>query len=112
AVSGLWIPEKEYEYIVEARSLEKEYPNIIFLPGSPLLDIINGTYLDRASWEMDVEYPTWKTDLPKLKRNTFAVDGQKFTLLKDGFYKSTFTVEVMEKKKIIKKTKHFIVYGE
>lgn len=111
AVSGLWMSEKEYEYIREAESLEKEYPDIIFLPGSPLLDVINGKYLDRASWEMDVEYPTWKTDLQKLNANVFAVDEQRFTLLKDGFYKSTFTVEVMKKKKIIKKTKHFIVYG-
>ncbi|WP_160136446.1 hypothetical protein [Chryseobacterium sp. c4a] len=112
AVSGLWISEQEYEYIVEAENLEKEYPYIIFLPGSPLLDVINGKYLDRASWEMDVEYPTWKTDLPKLKAHTFAVDEKKFSLFKDGFYKSSFTVEVMKNKKIIKKTKHFVIYGE
>ncbi|SHL90537.1 hypothetical protein [Chryseobacterium contaminans] len=112
AVSGLLMSEKEYEYIIEAKNLEKEYPNIIFLPGSPLLDVINGKYINRASWEMDVEYPTWKTDLYKLNANVFAVDEKRFTLLKDSFYKSTFTVEIMKKKRIIKKTKHFIVYGE
>ncbi|REC59085.1 hypothetical protein DRF65_27810 [Chryseobacterium pennae] len=111
AVSGLLMSEKEYEYIKESENLEKEYPNIIFLPGSPLLDVVNGKYLDRASWEMDVEYPKWKTDLPKLDANIFAVDEKKFTLFKDGFYKSSFTVEVMKKKKIIKKTKYFVIYG-
>lgn len=112
AVSGLLMSEKEYEYIAEAEVLEKEYPDIIFLPGSPLLDVINGKYLDRASWEMDVEYPTWKTDLPKIDTHIFAVDEKRFILFKDGFYKSSFTVEVMNKKKMIKKTKHFIIYGE
>lgn len=111
AVSGLLIPEKEYDYIMEAQSLSSQYPNIVFLPGSPLLDVIHGKYPDRASWEMDVEYPQWKTDISRLNTNVFAVDEKKFTLFKDGFYKSTFTVEVMKKKKIVKKTEHFTMYG-
>ncbi|AZA77641.1 hypothetical protein EG347_08990 [Chryseobacterium sp. G0186] len=112
AVSGLLIPEKEYEYIMEAKSLGSQYPDIVFLPGSPLLDVIRGKYPDRASWEMDVEYPQWKTDLSRLHNSIFAVDEKKFTLFKDGFYKSTFTVEVMKKKRIVKKTEHFTIYGE
>ncbi|WP_106914935.1 hypothetical protein [Chryseobacterium aurantiacum] len=112
AVSGLLIPEKEYEYIMEAKNLSLQYPDIVFLPGSPLLDVIHGKYPDRASWEMDVEYPQWKTDLSKLNNNVFAIDEEKFTLFKDGFYKSTFTVEVMKKKKIVKKTEHFTMYED
>ncbi|MCD1115861.1 hypothetical protein [Chryseobacterium turcicum] len=110
SVSGLLISENEYFYILEAQQISKEYKEIIFLPGSPILDIINTRFHNRASWEMDVEYPSWKTDLKKLKTNIIAVDNQQ-SYYKEGFYKSSFTLEQIKQKKIIKKTKYFTIYG-
>lgn len=110
AVSGLLISENEYFYILEAQQIDKEYEEVIFLPGSPILDIINTKFHNRASWEMDVEYPSWKTDLKKLKNSVIAVDNQQ-DYYKEGFYKSSFTLEQIKQKKIIKKTKYFTIYG-
>jgi hypothetical protein len=109
AISGLLISENEYNYISEAKNLNKEFKNIIFVPGSPLLDVINNSYPNRASWEMDVEYPNWKKDMEKQKNNFIALDNEQS--FKEGFYKSSFTKAIIENKKIIKKTKYFTIYG-
>lgn len=109
AISGLMISEKENNYISEAQKLNQEYKNLIFVPGSPLLDLINNNFPNRASWEMDVEYPNWKSDVNSLKIHFIAVDNMQS--YKDGFYKSSFTKTVISNKKIIKKTKFFTIYG-
>ncbi|MBB6372691.1 hypothetical protein [Chryseobacterium shigense] len=111
AVSGLLVSEKEYSYILEAQQINKLHKDVIFLPASPLLDIINVSYLNRASWEMDVEYPSWKSDLQKFKRNTIAVDNSLFPYYKEGFFISSITLELMKQKKVIRKTKYFTVYS-
>lgn len=110
AVSGLLISEKEYSYILESQQIHKEHKDIVFLPASPLLDIINGSFPNRASWEMDIEYPNWKSDLQKLKTNTIAVDNSLLSYYKEGFFVSSITFELMKQKRIIKKTKYFTVY--
>lgn len=109
AVSGLLISEKENNYISEAQKLNQEYKNLIFVPGSPLLDLINHNFPNRASWEMDVEYPNWQSDADSLKTHVIAVDNMQS--YKEGFYKSSFTKTVISNKKIIKKTKSFTIYG-
>lgn len=111
SVSGLLISDRDHEYLLEAKKIYEDYKNVIFLPSSPLLDVINESYQDRASWEMDVEYPNWKNDISKLNSNIFAVDDEQFKIFKDGFYKSSLTIEITKRKKIIKKTKHFTIYG-
>lgn len=110
SISGLFISEREYSYLIESRKIKEEYEDVVFLPGSPILDIINENFITRASWEMDVEYPNWKNDFLKLKTNTVAIDNQQFEIFKEGFYKSSFTVEMTKQKKIIKKTKYFTIY--
>lgn len=110
SISGLWISEHEYQYVTEAQEINKIYKHVIFLPGSPILDIINTSFPNRASWEMDVEYPNWKQDLSKLKTNVIAVDNAQ-SYYKEGFYKSSITLELIKQKKIIKKTKYFTIYG-
>lgn len=110
SVSGLLISENDYFYILEAQQINKTYKNVIFLPGSPLLDLINFNFPNRASWEMDVEYPNWKSDFYKLKDNIIAVDNKQ-NYYKEGFYISSFTLESIKRKKIIKKTKYFTIYG-
>jgi hypothetical protein len=111
AVSGLLVSEKEYSYILEAQQIHKIHKDVIFLPASPLLDIINASFLNRASWEMDIEYPSWKSDLQKIKTNTIAVDNNLLHYYKDGFFVSSITLELMKQKKAIKKTKYFTIYG-
>lgn len=111
AVSGLLVSEKENSYILEAQEIHKMHKDVIFLPASPLLDIINASFLNRASWEMDVEYPSWKSDLQKLKTNTIAVDNNLLHYYKEGFFVSSMTFEIMKQKKAIKKTKYFTIYG-
>jgi hypothetical protein len=59
---------------------------------------------------MDVEYPSWKTDIYKLKTNIITIDNKQY-YYKEGFYKSSFTLELIKNKKIIKKTKHSTIYG-
>lgn len=110
SVSGLLISENEYFYILESREINRTYKGVIFLPGSPILDVINTNFPNRASWEMDVEYPSWKEDLSKLKNNIIAVDNKQ-SYYKEGFYISSFTLELIKQKKIIKKTKYFTIYG-
>ncbi|WP_312078000.1 hypothetical protein [Chryseobacterium sp.] len=109
AISGLLISEKENSYILEAQKLNRDYKNIIFVPGSPLIDIINTSFPNRASWEMDVEYPNWKKDVKDLTQNIIAVD--KAQSFRNGFFKSSFTAQLIEGKKIIKQTKYFTIYG-
>jgi hypothetical protein len=111
AVSGLLVSEKEYSYILEAQRIHKVHKNIIFLPASPLLDIINTSFLNRASWEMDIEYPSWKSELQKLKTNPIAVDNNLFHYYKKGFFVSSITLELMKQKKAIRKTKYFTIYS-
>lgn len=110
SISGLLISENEYFYILEAKKINHYYKDVIFLPGSPILDIINMSFPNKASWEMDVEYPNWKEDLSKLKNNIIAVDNTQ-NYYKEGFYISSFTLELIKQKKIIKKTKYFTIYG-
>ncbi|MFC7348100.1 hypothetical protein ACFQO9_15385 [Chryseobacterium zhengzhouense] len=110
SISGLLISENEYFYILEAQQINKNYKDVIFLPGSPILDIINLNFPNRASWEMDIEYPNWKRDLNKLKTNIIAVDNKQ-NYYKEGFYISSFALELIKRKKIIKKTKYFTIYG-
>jgi len=111
AVSGLLVSEKEYAYIKEAQQINKKHRDVIFLPASPLLDIINASYPDRASWEIDIEYPSWKNDFKRLKNNTIAVDNNLFVNYKEGFFISSITLELMKHKKIIEKTENFTVYS-
>ncbi|MGG5210681.1 hypothetical protein ACQWU4_17275 [Chryseobacterium sp. MIQD13] len=111
AVSGLLVSEKEYSYILEAQQIHSIHKDVIFLPASPLLDIINLSFLNRASWEIDVEYPSWKSDLQKLKTNTIAVDNELLPYYKEGFFVSSMTLELIKQKKVIKKTKYFTIYG-
>jgi hypothetical protein len=99
AVSGLLVSEKEYAYIKEAQQINKEHRDVIFLPASPLLDIINASFPDRASWEIDIEYPSWKNDVQRLKTNTIAVDNHLFVNYKEGFFISSITIELMKHKK-------------
>lgn len=112
-LSGLFISEKENQYILEAQAINKDYPHVVFLPGSPLLDVINHSFPNRASWEMDVEYPSWKKDFPKLNNTIFAVDNQqiKMDFVKTGLYQSSMLKEIIQNKKLIKKTKYFTLYG-
>ncbi|SFN11519.1 hypothetical protein SAMN05421594_1110 [Chryseobacterium oleae] len=110
-VSGLLISENEYQYLSEAKMIRSEYENIIFLPGSPILDVIYKNYINRASWEMDVEYPSWRKDFFKLKDSVFAIDNEQIKVYNKGFYKSSFTVEITKTRKIIKKNKFFTIYG-
>lgn len=111
AVSGLLVSEKEYTYIKEAQQINKKHRDVIFLPASPLLDIINASFPDRASWEIDIEYPSWKNDFKRLKNNTIAVDNNLFVNYKEGFFISSITLELMKHKKIIEKTENFTVYS-
>ncbi len=111
SISGLLISENEKKYVAEANSIEKKYKNVVFLPGSPILDLINGKFLNRASWEMDVEYPNLEKDTQSLKQNILAIDKKQLPMFKDGFYKSSFTFEIIKNKKIIAETKYFIIYG-
>ncbi|KFF24507.1 hypothetical protein [Chryseobacterium vrystaatense] len=111
SVSGLLISENDYEYISEANSILSEYKNVVFLPGSPILDVIHGRFINRASWELDVEYPSWKSDFSKLEKNIFAVDNKQIKIFNEGFYKSSFAVEIVRTRKVIKKTKYFTIYG-
>lgn len=99
SISGLLISENEMEYVTEANSIEKKHKNVVFLPGSPISDLINGKFLNRASWEMDVEYPNWKQDTQLLKQNILAIDKKQVPMFKDGFYKSSFTFEIIKNKK-------------
>ncbi|MDQ0783400.1 hypothetical protein [Chryseobacterium sp. W4I1] len=84
---------------------------LYFLPASPLLDIINASFPDRASWEIDIEYPSWRNDFKRLKNNTIAVDNNLFVNYKEGFFISSITLELMKHKKIIEKTENFTVYS-
>ena len=59
---------------------------------------------------MDIEYPSWKDDIKKLSNNIVVLDNQQADY-KNGFYKSSFTNEIIKSKKIIKVTKFFTVYG-
>ncbi|SHG81771.1 hypothetical protein [Chryseobacterium vrystaatense] len=111
SVSGLLISENDYEYISEANSIFSEYKNVIFIPGSPILDVIHGSFINRASWQLDVEYPSWKSDFSKLEKNIFAVDNKQIKIFNKGFYKSSFAVEIVRTRKVIKKTKYFTIYG-
>lgn len=111
SVSGLLISENDYEYILEANSIFSEYKHVIFLPGSPILDVIHGSFVNRASWQLDVEYPSWKSDFSKLEKNIFAVDNKQIKIFNEGFYKSSFAVEIVRTRKEIKKTKYFTIYG-
>lgn len=111
AVSGLIISEREYQYISEAIKINNVYKNAVFLPASPLLDVINNSFPNRASWELDVEYPSWKKDFSKLKLHSIVIDHEQLSKFKDGFYKSSITFELLKKKKITKKTKYFTIYG-
>ena len=97
SISGLLISENEKKYVAEANSIEKKYKNVVFLPGSPILDLINGKFLNRASWEMDVEYPNLEKDTQSLKQNILAIDKKQLPMFKDGFYKSSFTFEIINK---------------
>ncbi|WP_139785298.1 hypothetical protein [Chryseobacterium phocaeense] len=111
AVSGLLVSKKEYSYLLEAQEINRTYKNVIFLPASPLLDIINSSFINRASWEMDVEYPSWKSDLKKFKNHTIVVDHNLLPYYKEGFFVSSITLVVMKQKKIINKTKSFTIYS-
>lgn len=110
SISGLLINEDTYNYVVEAQKLTKKYGKPDFLPGSPLLDIINNIYVNKSSWEMDVEYPSWKFDCKNLINTTFIVDRKPTINYKDGFFKSSFTNYIVKHKTKTDSTSTFIIY--
>ena len=110
AISGLYINKKTYNYIKEAQTINDKYNNVFFLPGSPLLDVVNNSYISRSSWEMDVEYPNWKMDLQLNANAIFVVDKTPAVKYKSGFFKSSFTTYIEQNKTIVETTENFILY--
>lgn len=110
-ISGLLMTQKDYDYYKESLEVSKTYKNIIFLPGSPLLDVINNTFNNRASWEMDVEYPNYVIDLNnKNKETIYAVEKKPTIPYEKGFFKSSYTNEIISRTKKIDSTTYFNIY--
>lgn len=112
-ISGMYIPKDIYDYYTEAYRLMKENDDIIFIPGAPLVDVMNSSYLNRSSWEMDVEYPNYRDDLKQLankKHLIFAVDRKPILPIDKGFFKSTYTSEIIKNSRKIDSTRYFYIY--
>lgn len=108
-ISGLWIANSTFEYFTESLQLEKKYKSVVFLPANPLMDVMTNKFPGRASWEMDIENPTYKKYSYSLP-TVFAVDRKPFVNDTVGFYKSSTTNRVVLSKNKIDSTKFFIIY--
>ncbi|TWP30654.1 hypothetical protein ETU09_01240 [Apibacter muscae] len=111
--SGMLISERDYQYIKEAQKLNNKYKNIIFLPGSPIYDVMFDNNLNRSPWEMDVEYPNWKKDFDELSKRHdiyYILDKNEIINSKQGFFKSSFTQRVKQEKKLIDSTDFYYIY--
>ncbi|TWP25139.1 hypothetical protein ETU10_00450 [Apibacter muscae] len=111
--SGMLISEKSYDYIKEAQALQNKYENSIFLPGSPIFEVMFNKNLNRSPWEMDVEYPSWKKDYKQLsKKNIYYIlDKKEIINSKTGFFKSSFTQMVKHNKTLIDSTNFYYIYN-
>lgn len=111
--SGMLISEKNYDYIKEAQALQKKFENSIFLPGSPIFEVMFNKYLNRSPWEMDVEYPSWKKDYEQLsKKNIYYIlDKKEIINSETGFFKSSFTQMVKHNKTLIDSTNFYYIYN-
>lgn len=108
-ISGLWITKSTYEYFNESLQLEKKYKSVVFLPANPLIDVMTNKFPGRASWEMDIENPTYKK-YSYSKPAVFVIDRRPFVNDTVGFYKSSITNRVVLSKNKIDSTKFFIIY--
>ena len=73
------------------------------------MDVMTNKFPGRASWEMDIENPTYKKYSYSLP-TVFAVDRKPFVNDTVGFYKSSTTNRVVLSKNKIDSTKFFIIY--
>ncbi len=109
-ISGIYMPVKTRDYFTDGENLYKKYGwKAIFLPGMPLIDVINSSFPNRASWESDVEYPNYKRDILR-KENLIILDKNEYNKYKLGFYKSTYTNNALSVKKLIDSSNHFYLY--
>lgn len=111
-ISGIYMPVSVYNYYKEGMELKIKYKNVIFIPGSPLLDVITNSYENRASWEMDVEYPSYKNDFLNQKNKSlkYLLDKSPIIPFENGFFISTFTKEIKASKTKIDSSNYFYIY--
>lgn len=111
-ISGIYMPKETYLYYKEILNLSKKNKNVIFLPGTPLADVICKCYNNRAPWEMNVEYPNFHLDKKLLLENkfTFIIDKEPVISIEGGFFKSDFTKFVKENTFIIDSTHFFNIH--
>lgn len=110
-ISGIYMPKETYLLYKEGVEIQKKYKKIIFIPGDPMLDVMTKSFYNRASWEMDVEYPTNTTDNSLNDRSLFfAVDKNPIIKYKSGFFKSTYTNTILETRVKIDSTKSYYIY--
>ena len=109
AISGIFMPEKHFEYFKESNRLFNQHRNnVIFLPDNPIADIINNDFPGRASWEMDIEYPNWKNDI--FTNKIIVVDKNPIIPIADNFFKSSITQYFLKNKTKIDSTFYFNLY--
>lgn len=112
-ISGIYLSKETNDYCKEAYNLRKKYKKVVYLPGSPLLDVISNTYNNRASWEMDVEYPNFEKDIKNMiKSNSvyYIIDKKPAISINHAYFKSTFTSKVIENKTKVDSTNYFYIY--
>ncbi|MGV0939596.1 hypothetical protein [Empedobacter sp. ULE_I140] len=110
-VSGIFMPQEIYLNYKEGITISKKYKKVIFIPGNPMMDIMTKSYYNRASWEMDVEFPSNKIDKSTRDNSvTFAIDKNPAIRFDDGFFKSTYTSTIIKTRSKIDSTKSYYIY--
>ncbi|NML70464.1 hypothetical protein HHL23_11705 [Chryseobacterium sp. RP-3-3] len=108
-ISGIFTTVDKNNYINESKRIVEFYKNSIFVNclvfGSAMYD----EFPNRAVWEYDVESPNLDKDIALLQRNDVVYIIDK-TRKHNSFHKSTFSEEILSKKKLIKTTRYFEIY--
>lgn len=108
-VSGVFTSVDKINYINESKKIVEFYKNSIFVNCLVFGSAMYSEFPNRAVWEYDVESPNMDKDISLLQRNDifYIIDKNRKQY---SFHKSTFSEEILFRKKLIKTTQYFEIY--